>query len=170
MELQDAGCRVKYLIRDRDGKYPTMFDTILADAGITVVQHRCPNTPDERDHGTLVRTRRRELLDRTLILNQRHVLHALREYEVFYNTHRPHQGIANDRPLARLPGPITDHRSARRDGRRGRADRHRPDPPAPGRVAGARAVLNGGKRPFRTHIGRSTSPDDALFTTYLPGT
>ncbi|WP_367129325.1 IS481 family transposase [Saccharothrix sp. HUAS TT1] len=30
--------------------------------------------------------------DRTLIWNQQHLLHALREYEKFYNTHRPHQG------------------------------------------------------------------------------
>jgi hypothetical protein len=55
-----------------------------------------------------VRTRRRELLDRTLIFNQRHLLHALREYEIFYNIHRPHQGIANARPLARLPEPSTN--------------------------------------------------------------
>jgi transposase InsO family protein len=55
-----------------------------------------------------VRTCRRELLDRTLIFNQRHLLHALREYEVFYNTHRPHQGIANARPLVPLPEPITN--------------------------------------------------------------
>jgi hypothetical protein len=32
---------------------------------------------------------------------------VLREYEVFYNEHRPHQGIANVRPLAPLPEPIT---------------------------------------------------------------
>jgi putative transposase len=37
MDLADAGCSVTYLIRDRDGKYPPMFDAILADAGITVV-------------------------------------------------------------------------------------------------------------------------------------
>ena len=55
-----------------------------------------------------VRTGRRELLDRTLIRNQRHLLHALREYERFYNLHRPHQGIANARPLKPLPEPITD--------------------------------------------------------------
>jgi hypothetical protein len=36
------------------------------------------------------------------------LLHALREYEVFYNEHRPHQGITNARPLAPLPEPITD--------------------------------------------------------------
>jgi transposase InsO family protein len=40
-----------------------------------------------------VQTCRRELLDRTLILNQSHLLRALREFEEFYNGHRPHQGI-----------------------------------------------------------------------------
>jgi hypothetical protein len=28
---QDAGCRARFLIHDRDGKYPALFDTILAD-------------------------------------------------------------------------------------------------------------------------------------------
>ncbi|MEV0902708.1 integrase core domain-containing protein [Actinoplanes sp. NPDC049802] len=103
MDLEDTGCRVKYLIRDRDGKYPALFDAILADAGITMV-HTGLRTP--RMNAIMerwVRTCRRELLDRTLILNQRHLLHALREYEAFYNEHRPHQGIANARPLA---GPL----------------------------------------------------------------
>ncbi|MBG0568413.1 integrase core domain-containing protein [Actinoplanes aureus] len=108
MDVEDTGCPVKYLIRDRDGKYPALFDAILADAGITVVRTgvRMPrmNAIMER----WVRTCRRELLDRTLILNQRHLLHALREYEAFYNEHRPHQGIGNARPLAPLPAPITD--------------------------------------------------------------
>jgi transposase InsO family protein len=107
MDLEDTGCQVKHLIRDRDGKYPVLFDTILADAGIEVLLTgvRMPrmNAIMER----WVRTCRRELLDRTLVLNQRHLLHALREYEIFYNEHRPHQGIANARPLAPLPEPIT---------------------------------------------------------------
>jgi hypothetical protein len=47
------------------------------------------------------------LLDRTLVWNQAHLLHALREFESFYNGHRPHQGIANARPLRALPAPIT---------------------------------------------------------------
>jgi transposase InsO family protein len=54
-----------------------------------------------------VRTCRRELLDRTLVWNQRHLRHVLRQFEIFYNEHRPHQGIANARPLAPLPEPIT---------------------------------------------------------------
>jgi hypothetical protein len=46
--------------------------------------------------------------DRTLIHSQRHLMHALREFEAHYNTHRPHQGIGNARPLAPLPEPIAD--------------------------------------------------------------
>lgn len=38
----------------------------------------------------------------------RHLLHALDEFEQFYNGHRPHQGIANARPLYPLPAPIVD--------------------------------------------------------------
>jgi len=51
---------------------------------------------------------RHELLDRTLLWNQAHLLHALREYERHHNDHRPHRGIANARPLRPLPEPLTD--------------------------------------------------------------
>jgi putative transposase len=108
MDLEDTGCRARFLIRDRDGKFPALFDAILADAGIDVVLSgvRMPrmNSIMER----WVQTCRHDLLDRTLIWNQRHLLHALREFEQFYNGHRPHQGIANARPLRPLPAPIAD--------------------------------------------------------------
>jgi transposase InsO family protein len=108
MDLQDAGSTARYLIRDRDGKYSAQFDAILSDSGITVVRSgvRMPrmNAIMER----WVRTCRRELLDRTLVWNQRHLLHALREYETFYNAHRPNQSLGNARPLQPLPEPITD--------------------------------------------------------------
>jgi transposase InsO family protein len=37
MDLEDAGSSMRYLIRDRDGKFPALFDAVLADAGIQVV-------------------------------------------------------------------------------------------------------------------------------------
>jgi hypothetical protein len=40
-----------------------------------------------------IQTCRRELLDRTLIWNQSPLLHALREFETFYNEHRPHRTL-----------------------------------------------------------------------------
>ena len=108
MDLEDSGCRARFLIRDRDGKFPVLFDAVVADAGIDVVLSgvRMPrmNSMMER----WVQTCRRELLDRTLIWNQWHLLHCLREFEQFYNGHRPHQGINNARPLCPLPTPIAD--------------------------------------------------------------
>jgi putative transposase len=91
----------RYLIRDI---YPVLlFDAILVDSGITVV---CSGVRVPRMTAIMerwVRTCRRELLDRTLVCNQWHLLHALREYESFHNPHRPHQGIANARPLQPRP-------------------------------------------------------------------
>ena len=108
MDLEEAGATVKYLIRDRDAKFPPLFDEILAQAGIQVVLSgiRVPrmNSVMER----WVQTCRRELLDRTLIWNQPHLLHALREYETHYNRFRAHQAIKQAAPLRAVPTPITD--------------------------------------------------------------
>jgi hypothetical protein len=85
-----------------------LFDTILADTGIRVVLTgvRMPrmNAVIQR----WIQSCRHELLDRMLIWNQAHLLHALRQYEQHYNGHRPHRGITNSRPLVALPEPITD--------------------------------------------------------------
>ncbi|HXL94542.1 MAG TPA: integrase core domain-containing protein [Streptosporangiaceae bacterium] len=106
MDLDDARRGARFLIRDRDGKFPPMFDTVLTDAGIKVVLSgvRTPRMNAIMERWVL--TCRRELLDLTLIWNQAPLLHALREFEQFYNAHRPHQGIANARPLSTLPPPI----------------------------------------------------------------
>ncbi|WP_228122619.1 integrase core domain-containing protein [Saccharothrix syringae] len=114
MDLEGEGRHMRFLIRDRDGKFPTLFDDILADIGIQVVlsgvQIPRMNAIMER----WIQACRRELLDRTLIWNQQHLLYALREYEQFYNAHRPHQGIDNARPLQPLPPPATDRAAVTR--------------------------------------------------------
>jgi Integrase core domain len=75
---------------------------------------------------------RRELLDRTLVWNQRHLMIVLREYEDFYNTHRPHRALNQAAPLRQLPDGIPDldqFRVQRRDRAGGRDSRI-----SPGRV------------------------------------
>src|SRR5260370_2716135 len=108
MDLEDAGSRARFLIRDRDGKFPALFGAILADAGIETVlsgvQMPRMNAVMER----WVQTCRRELLDRTLIWNQAHLLHARREFEHFYNEHRPHRTLRAASPLRPLPQPSAD--------------------------------------------------------------
>jgi hypothetical protein len=53
MDVQDAGSSVRYLIRDHDGKYPALFDAILADPGNHGPAQPRSAAADERDHGTL---------------------------------------------------------------------------------------------------------------------
>lgn len=108
MDLEDTGTTIKYLIRDRDGTYPDLFDQILHDAGIQVVLTgiRIPRTNSLIEHW--VQTCRHELLNRTLIWNEHHRRHALRQFEQHHNTHRPHQALNQAAPLRATPEPITD--------------------------------------------------------------
>jgi transposase len=80
MDLGDRAAQFKFLIRDRDSKFTNVFDAVFASEGIRIL--RTPvlapraNAIAERWIGTL----RRELLDRILILNRRHLEHVLAEY------------------------------------------------------------------------------------------
>jgi len=124
MDLQDVGSRAAFMIRDRDSKFTAAFDAVLADAGIRIVpsgiQTPRMNAVMERWVGTC----KRELLDRTLIWNQTHLPHALREFEDFYNGHRPHRTLRSAAPLRLLPDVIAeptplDHLTIRRKDRLG---------------------------------------------------
>ncbi|MEZ0012455.1 hypothetical protein ABH918_004511 [Kitasatospora sp. GAS206B] len=53
MDLEDTGVTVSYLIRDRDAKFPALFDQILGDAGIQVVFSGIRIAADELRHGAL---------------------------------------------------------------------------------------------------------------------
>jgi putative transposase len=55
-----------------------------------------------------VQTCRYELLDHTLIWNQRHLAHARHEYEWFCNSHRPTRQWRTPGHYAHLPPPPTD--------------------------------------------------------------
>ncbi|MDX8056195.1 integrase core domain-containing protein [Lentzea sp. BCCO 10_0798] len=115
MHIEDAGslARVRFLIHDRDGKYPALIDDILSGAGITTILTgvRVPrmNAIMERWGKTL----RGELLDRTLIWNDAHLRHALQAYEQHYNQHRTHRSLAAAAPLRARPQPLGPDRIER---------------------------------------------------------
>ena len=112
---------IRFLIRDRGSKFTASFDAVFQAAGarvvLTAVQAPRMNSIMERWVGSC----RRELLDRTLIWNHRHLMSVLREYEHFYNTHRPHRTLNQTAPLRPAPDGVTDpdHFRVRRRDRAG---------------------------------------------------
>jgi transposase len=102
---------MKAIVDHADASDPRLNDAFREYAqarGFVVDPARVRHPRDNSIVERWIQTCRHELIDRTLIWNQRHLLHALREYERFYNSHRPHQGIANARPSQPLPEPLTD--------------------------------------------------------------
>ena len=91
-DLEEAGCRFSYLIRDRDAKFTAASDAVFASIGITVLPI-APQAPRMNAYaGRFVRTARAECTDRLLIVGERHLRVVLSEYIGHYNTGRSHQG------------------------------------------------------------------------------
>ena len=90
MDLGDRATTIKFLLRDRDSRFTKAFDAVFAAEGIRILtsppQAPRANAICERMIGTL----RRELLDRLLIVNERHLRRILTVLHHF-NTARPHR-------------------------------------------------------------------------------
>jgi transposase InsO family protein len=118
MSLGDAGARAKFVLHDRDASFTQAFDAVFQAAGTRVIRSaaQAPRTNPTMERW--IGSCRRELLDRTLVWNQRHLMTVLREYEDFYNTHRPHRTLNQAAPLRPLSDGVAnpDHfRVQRRD-------------------------------------------------------
>jgi transposase InsO family protein len=91
MDLGDRLGTLRFLGHDRDPVFTTAFGEVFKAEGLRIIA-TLPKTPRmnavcERVSGTL----RRELLDRILIIGERHLALVLGEYVSHYNGHRPHQ-------------------------------------------------------------------------------
>jgi putative transposase len=98
------------LIRDRDGKLGCGFDEVASGVGIRVVvtPYKTPNANAHCER--LLGSIRRECLDHFLVVTQRQMFSVLSEYCRYYNRSRPHQGIEQRVPEARVAAEITDGR------------------------------------------------------------
>ena len=95
-QLADA----KALVRDRGSQFIDTFDEIFRTEGLKVLKTpvRTPvaNSFAERWIGSI----RRELLDRTIIWNQRQLERLVFDYITHYNEHRPHRSLQQRPPQA----------------------------------------------------------------------
>ena len=93
------------LLRDRGSQFIDAFDEVFRDEGFKILRTpiRTPvaNTFAERWIGSI----RRELLDRTIIWNQRQLERLVVNYIAHYNQHRPHRFLYQRPPQARYEPP-----------------------------------------------------------------
>jgi transposase InsO family protein len=98
-QLADA----RALVRDRGSQFIDAFDEIFRTEGLktlkTPVRTPVANAFAERWIGTL----RHELLDRTIIWNQRQLERLVVDYIERYNAHRPHRSLDQRPPLGIEP-------------------------------------------------------------------
>jgi transposase InsO family protein len=103
-DLDEAGRRFRFLIRDRDTKFTASFDAVFASIGVEIIRIpvRSPraNAVAER----WVRTVREECLDHLLVVSRRHLQSVLDEYLRHYNQARPHRGLQLAQPI---PHPVS---------------------------------------------------------------
>jgi putative transposase len=119
MDLADCVSTVKFVLRDRDSKFSRAFDAVFAADGIRILTSP-PGAPRanaicERMIGTL----RRELLDRVLVVNERHLRRIITTYLHHFNAARPHRTLAQFAPAQAETQPppvidLVDHQVRRR--------------------------------------------------------
>ncbi|ONI92833.1 integrase [Saccharothrix sp. ALI-22-I] len=100
---------LRFLLRDRDGKYSQTFDAIFQSDDLRVIKS-APQAPRMNAHcERVIGTIRRELLDHILITGESHAHQVLKTYEDHYNRHRPHQARDQLSPEARQhPAAVHD--------------------------------------------------------------
>jgi len=106
MHLDDRDRHVRFLIHDRDAKFPRAFDALLASENIKLIRTpvRAPNANAHMERW--VGSVRRECLDRLLIVGRRQLACVLRVYIQHYNRGRPHRALDLKPPDPRALAPI----------------------------------------------------------------
>jgi hypothetical protein len=96
----------RFLIRDRDSKFTTVFDDVLAGTGVRIIKTPIRSPRANSLAGRYAGTLRRECLDHLLIYGERHLRRVLAEYAQHYNEHRPNQSREQRPPLHQPGQPI----------------------------------------------------------------
>ena len=99
------GTAPRYLIRDRDGAYGQSFRSTVTAMGVEEVV-TAPRSPWQNPYvERLIGSVRRECLDHSIILNERHLRRILGSYLDYYHGSRTHLSLGKDTPDGRPVQP-----------------------------------------------------------------
>ncbi len=99
---------IRFAIRDGVSKYTRTFDQVFVAIGAEVIKTP-PGAPKANAFAERwVRTVRHELLDRTLIWNQRQLRGLLHEFVEHYSEHRPHRSLYQRAPTDNTQPSVID--------------------------------------------------------------
>jgi hypothetical protein len=100
-ELEGRDLPIRFLIHDNDTSFTKAFDSVFRAEGIKVIHTPYhDHAPNANAHAERwIRSAREECLDKLLIINQTHLRRVMREFVVYHNTTRSHQGIDQQIPM-----------------------------------------------------------------------
>ena len=95
----------RFLLRDRDASYGSVFSNRVAAMGITEVA-TAPRSPWQNPYvERVIGSIRRECLDHVIIFNERHLRRVLSSYVDYYHLTRTHLSLDKDCPHSRCVQP-----------------------------------------------------------------
>jgi putative transposase len=91
MEADDLNLMPKYVMRDNDTKFTAQFDEVFQTSGVEI-KRTVPLSPNLRAHvERFIQSLKFEVLDKFVIVAERHLNYINREWRLHYNRERPHE-------------------------------------------------------------------------------
>ena len=92
MWLEGEGLEVKFLLRDRDAKYPNSMKAFWEDQDVTTVKTPVRSPKANAFCESFIGTLKRECLNHFMCFSIDHLHYITRTWIRYYNTERPHRG------------------------------------------------------------------------------
>jgi putative transposase len=115
--LMNLDRQFRFIIHDGAGQYARSFDAVFEADGIAAITTPPPAPMANSYAERWVRTLRHELLDRTIIWNERQLRALLVDYIDHYNQHPPHRSLDQAAPATANVTAIDAHQTIRRRAR-----------------------------------------------------
>jgi putative transposase len=108
MEADDLNLMPKYVMRDNDTKFTAQFDAVIESSGAKI-KRTVPLSPNLWAHvERFIQSLKFEVLDKFVIVAERHLNYVCPEWRLHYNRERPHEARGHLPPGFEKPPETTE--------------------------------------------------------------